>query len=243
MSDFEVNLTDAQARRVLGKLAGFVSGGRYSGPGGAEGRQAFEATMRVVGVQALEDVRDAFDRDSRPGGAWPDLSVPTVVLRRGGPKLFGPADVAAKRATMKKLRDTNLMYLSLTPGAAGNVLDAIPGGVRVGTNLRRAAVHNKGGRTTFVFGPEEEARFEQNVSAVLPGNRRPRALKSGKRRQWKRAGKASPWNPWFFQMRAAFRKMRGKSYRVPRRRFLYAGALNVRRLADIVIRRLGGLVS
>jgi len=243
VSEFEAKLTDAKARRILGRLAGFVSGGKYTGPGGPEGRQAFEATMRVVGVQALEDVRDEFDRESNYGGAWPELSVPTVVLRRGGPKLFGEADVEAKRATIKKLRDTNLLYLSLTPGATGNVLEVIGQGVRVGTRLERGRVHNRGGRSRFEFGEEEERRFERNVSAVKQGRRRPPPRKDGKRRQWKRAGKESPWNPWFFALRGALRTMHGKRYKVPKRRFLYKGALNVRRLAGIVIRRLGGMVS
>ena len=243
MPDMSAQLDDRAARRVFGRLRAFVTGGRYTGPGGAEGRAEFDETMRVVGVMALEDVRAHFREMSEPGSAWPELGAVTVVLRRGGPRIFGEQDIEAKRQGMKKLRNTNLMYLSLTPGAPGNALEVLPHeiGVRVGSRLKRAATHNKGGRATFRFDEETAIRLARNVSAVKRGRRRPKARADGRRHSWKARGKESPWNAFYFQMRGALRKMSGRSFRVPARPFLVASALRLGRYAAVIQRRLGGL--
>ena len=238
MPEMTVNLADRRARRKLGALRGFVSGGRYTGPGGAAGARAFGDTMRVVGVMALDDIREHFNRQSQPGSSWPALGDVTVVLRRGGPKIYGPADIAKKRTGLKKLRDTNLLYLSLEPGGQGNALEVLPRevGVRVGTRLKRAKRLQKGGRSRFEF---DEKRFSQNVSAVKRGRKKPARRKDGARRAWKAEGKESPWNEFFFRMRGALRTMAGRSYAVPARPFVVRAALRYGRYVAVVRRRLG----
>lgn len=241
MPDMEAKLNARQAREKLGWLRGFVSGGRYRGPGGAAGASAFEATMQVVGTMACEDLRDHFRAQSEAGSTWPELSVVTVVLRRGGPKVYTLADIEAKRGQLKKLRDTNELYRSLEPGAPGNVLEVLPRGlgVRVGTRLQRAKRLQKGGRSHFRFDEAMAERFKRNVSPVKRGRRKPAARKSGKRRVWKRAGKVSPWNPLYFRLRGALRKMSGKSYRVPARPFIVREALRLGRYVAVIERRMG----
>ena len=179
--------------------------------------QGLRDTLRAVGIRALHDVRRDFTEASEPGNPrWRPLGNVTVIMRRPGSfgKIYGPEDIVAKRATIKKLRDTNELYMSLSPGRLGNVLNVERYAVQVGSNLRRAARHQRGGSSVFRF---DEARFDRNVSPVKRGFRKPRALKSGKRRQWKAQGKESPWNPFYFKTRGGLRKMSGKSYRVPKR--------------------------
>lgn len=240
MAEMNVHVNDREGREKLGRLASFVTGGKYAGPGGAEGAAAFGDAMRAVGVAALEDIRANFDVQSRAGSAWPELGVVTVILRRGGKKIYGEADVAAKRANIRKLRDTNILYLSLQPGGSGNVVEVLPRevGVRVGTRLKRAKTHNEGGSARFDF---DEKRFDENVSATKRGRRRPAPRKDGQRRSWKGGKKESPWNEFYFRMRGALRKASGRIFRVPARPFLVESALRPAKYLGIVERFLGRL--
>lgn len=172
-----------------------------------------------IGVVALQDQRRHFREQSDGPGKWPPLSDTTVVMRKGGPMIFTDADIAAKRSKLKTMRDSNRLYVSLTPEAPDNVFNVLPSAVQVGTNVSYAKVHQTGGRAQFTFGEEEKKRFAKNVSATRRGFSKPRKRKAGARR-WPR-GK-SPWNPLYFKLRGAFRKMDGKSFRVPRRKFLIA---------------------
>jgi len=175
---------------------------------------------RQIGMLALLDQHRAFRERAAGNREWPGLSAVTVVLRKAGAKagkIYDEKDIEERRRDVKILTDSNRLYASLTPSAPGNVLDVMPSAVRIGTNVGYARLHQQGGASAFRFGPDEERRLEKNVSKTLPGFRKPRALKSGKRRQWKKAGKPSPWNPFFFRLRGALRKMAGRSYRVPER--------------------------
>jgi len=187
---------------------------------------ALVQAKRAIGIAALQDQRLGFVAKSRPGASpWPALGFTTVVLRPGGPKLYDEGDVAAKRSRIMLLRATNRLFASLTPGAPGNVFDLSPAAVRIGTDVAYAELQQRGGTTTFKFGPEEYKTFRRNVSPFKRGMgfaKGPyRALRAPTaRRNWKALGLESPWNPFYFRTLAVLRKMRGKSYRVPARPFL-----------------------
>lgn len=170
-----------------------------------------------VATLALAHQREHF-RDSAAGrGDWPELGAVTVVLRPGGPKLFEEADIETKRKGLKIMQQTNRLYQALTPAAPGNVMEALPDWVRVGVSLAYAARLHAGGESAFQFGKAERARFAKNVSPTKRGSRRPAPRKGGKRHSWKKRGKVSPWNEFYFKLRGALRKMSGRSYHVPAR--------------------------
>jgi len=172
--------------------------------GGPLVRQCLDA----LGQQGLTETRKRFTEHSRPGDAfWKRLSVPTVILRPGGPKIYGPEDVETKRAGLKKMRVSGLLLDSLRRGRPGNVFRLGDLEVEVGTRDRRAGVLHGGGMTEpFVFDEEKRKRFDRNVSKTKRGFRKPRALKSGKRRKWKALGKESPWNAFYYVWKNVFRK-------------------------------------
>ena len=213
MADVEVNvIVGEKCRSVLGRLAAL------------DRQPEMAAAKRMLGTMALQDERLEFADRAKPGsGVWPPLSTPAVVLRqagRGMAKIVDAADVDARRSRIHVLRDSNRLFASLQPSGHGNVFDVLPGAVRVGTHVSYAALQQRGGSSAFRFGAAEEARFEKNVSKTLAGFRKPAALKSGNRRKWKESGKKSPWNPFFFRLRGALRKMAGKSFTVPARPFI-----------------------
>lgn len=187
-----------------------------------DNQPAMRAAKRQVGTLALQDQRRHYaEASEHPSAAgWPDLSPVTVILRPGGTRIYGDADIETKRRSLKVLRDGNRMYASLTPSAPGNVFDLLPQAVRVGTNVTYADTHQSGGHSTFRFGAADEKRFRRNVSRTKRGFKAPPASKDGKRRSWKRAGKESPWNPFFFRWLAVLRGMRGKRFPVPPRPFV-----------------------
>ena len=205
--------------------------------------------LKRVGALALHDARKDFREASEPADTrWPALGNVTVILRKGGPRIHDEADIKQKRAGLKKLRDTNELYMSLSEGRPGNVFRVDRRGVRVGTSLKRAQVHQTGGRVAFTWTAREEKRLERNLSATKRGFRRPRRRKDGKRRQWKAAGKESPWSELFFRTRGGLRKMRGRSYKVPKRVIVRKPgaqrearyAAEVERFCAAEIRRAGG---
>lgn len=234
----DIDWDDRAARRKLGKLAGFVRGGSWSGPGGAEGAREMKAALRVVGVQALEDIRDRFREQSEYGSGWPELSDVTVILRPGGGKIHGPRDVQAKRRGLKKLRDSNLLYLSLEPDGPGNTLEVLPEmtAVRVGTRMKRAETHQEGGASRFEFDKIKRKTFRRNVSMTKSGRRRP--ARGRGRRNWKSNKNGSPWNSYYFLMWNALKKMSGRLFSVPARPFMVPEALKPARYAKTLLRRM-----
>jgi phage gpG-like protein len=197
-----------------------------------------------IGAMALQDQARGFAALSAGGGTWPELSDVTVILRRGTTKIYDEGDISAKRQNLKMLRETGRLYASLTPGAPGNILDVVPGAVRVGTNVAYAAVQQRGGMATFRFGEAEERRLEQNVSRVTRGRRTPAPRKGGKRHEWAKRGRTAPWNPFFFRLRAVLRKMAGKTYRVPPRPFLRAPtAGEIAKYARVVREHIGRVIG
>lgn len=204
-------LIGANLRRVFKRLADL------------DRQPAMRAAKRQLGVLALQDQRRQFaEASASPSAAgWPELSPVTVILRPGGTRIHDEGDIETKRRGLKVLRASNRMYASLAPGAPGNTFDILPQAVRVGTNVVYASTHADGGYSTFRFGEEEEKRFRRNVSKTKRGFKAPPRRKSGKRRSWKKSGKESPWNPFFFRWLAVLRGMSGKRYAVPPRPFLH----------------------
>ncbi len=222
-----------ECRSMLGRL------------GALDNQPEMAIAKKQIGVVALQDEQREFrERSVASTTPWVPLSDGTVILRQGGPKIYDESDVSAKRDSLKLLRETNRMYASLTPSAPGNVLDVLPGAVRIGTAVSYAVTQQEGGPAVFKFGPEQEARFERNVSKTLRGMRKPRALKSGAKRVWKAAGKTTPWNPFYFKWRAIFRQMNGQTYHVPARPFVIAPkpewVSKYVHLVEAAIRRISG---
>jgi len=206
-----VVLDTRNARRLLGRIAREIEGR------GGRARDCLEA----LGMAALRDIRCDFIEHSKPSNPfWPRIGFTTAMLRPGGPRIYDEAQVEARRGLFNKLRERGLLLDSLSRGASRNVFREGRLQVEVGTRDHRAALLHRGGRTgPFRFTDEREKRFEKNVSRTRPGFRKPRALKSGRRRKWKAAGKKSPWNPFFFIWRNVFRKWEreGRTHRVPAR--------------------------
>ena len=238
MPTAEVVLDARNANRLLGRISREISGR------GGRAKDCLEA----LGVAALRDVRREFVEHSRPGNPfWPKVGFATAILRPGGPRIYGDEEVEAKRGRLLKMRVTNRLLDSLTKGAPGNVFREGKLEVEVGTRDSRAAVLHRGGRTKpFEFTEELRRRFRKNVSRTLPGMRKPRALKSGRRRKWTARGKQSPWNPFFFIWRNVFRKWEreGRTFKLPARPIITRpDAERMRRYVRIVERFLGGVVG
>lgn len=166
----------------------------------------------AVGEAAVADVKRDVMRSSSPGGSYTKLGFVTVIMRRqGGKKIKDDKDVKALRnkAKTKPLQDTRHGLRSLQRGEPGNVFEVGKLFVRVGTNVSHFAAHQKKHRSSpFQF---DEARFERNVRKTSPG-KKSKTTKGGRRSRAKKK-----WNPFFFRMRGALRKMQGKSFDVKAR--------------------------
>ncbi|HUU97734.1 MAG TPA: hypothetical protein VM487_18520 [Phycisphaerae bacterium] len=183
--------------------------------------------FRTIGTVALEHIRFDFKENAKIGGDWEEVSWVTIVLgnrRRGGGKIRNETDLERRIARAVPLRDTGVLMNSLTPASPGNVFTLAPLSVIVGTTVHHAGLHQTGGRQVLKVGPEELARFDENVSQTVSGRRVPKELKSGKRHRWKSKsnpkGKESPWNPLYFILHNALQKLSGKSLRVPQRKIV-----------------------
>lgn len=186
-----------------------------------------EKAKRQIAVLALQDQQREFHERSAGEGAratiWPPLSDITVIMRKAGAfgRIYGEEDVAAKRATIAPLRDSNRMFASLQPNAPGNIMEVAKDSVRVGSGVAYGPTHQKGGSATFKFGPEEEKRFDQNVSATKRGMKKPERLSRFATHVWKGTKRGSPWNTFYFKTKGALRKMAGKTYHVVARPFIH----------------------
>lgn len=137
------------------------------------------AMLRKWSVRYLGFVRRRFDRASKGDGTWQPLALSTLLKRRHGGaggvsrkvartkgqalsvlkrRGLGPGspEAAAILGSASILRDTGILFASLSPGAAGSLQEDIPGGIRVGfapiqhgddrlTIQRLAAIHDGGG--------------------------------------------------------------------------------------------------
>ncbi|HUT25382.1 MAG TPA: hypothetical protein VM492_13645 [Sumerlaeia bacterium] len=216
MATVEVTVKSAQVEAMLAAAAKDLAGG-------PEMRDCLEA-MGEVGL-AFEQ-RQFIEHSAAADPFWAPLSDPTVILRRGAPRIFTQADIEAKRSRQKKQRDTGVLFASLGRNAAGNVFEIGQMQIAVGTRDSRAATLHSGGVTgPFEFDEEKKALLKKNVppTRVNAGTGKrfstPRKLKSGKRHEWKAKGKESPWNPLYFFWRAVMRKWEreGRRGRVPAR--------------------------
>jgi len=208
----DIVLEDAPGQnRIAGALE--VLG---DGPAGARARKR-------IGQMALADQRWMFRQRAARGGSFERVGFITALLRDrpSTPPMVDAADVEARRQRLQPLFAHTVLYRSLQPGAPGNVLVQSRERISVGTRDRRAALHQAGGQTTFVFDEKAQRDFDRNVSQTRRGEggrpmRKPRRLQGGRRR---RAGDpaARAWNPIYFQMRNWLTKVSGRSYEVPRR--------------------------
>ena len=204
----EVQANMVVGRRLMARLQGLAA---------FERTPEMERAKRQIGALALTHQRQHFREAAGGNGEWPPLGDITVILRPGQPKIFEPKDIAVKRAGLKILQKTNRLYMSLTPAAPGNVYDIGPDFVRVGTNVQHAARLSKGGETTFEWTEAKAAQFAKNMSMTKRGRKRPKRRADGRRWSWKKRGKTSPWNEWFFKMRNWLRKSSGRTFHVPAR--------------------------
>jgi len=156
---------------------------------GAELGRAPEMSVakQQIAMVALNDIRRDYVARCSPGNPfWPPLSVVTVVLRkrgRGG-MIFSDEDLAARRASMQKLRDEGLLLASLTAGGPGNIQEIGEFDVRVGSKRAGAGTHQDGGSRTFIFDDAKQARFKRNVSETIKGRAKPKPLPEGHIYRW-----------------------------------------------------------
>ncbi len=127
MPDAVLRLTRQQAAAALAPLPALLAG-TLPDPTG------MVAPLRLrLGVMALSFIKADFVLKSQglPGEstpAWKPLAASTIARRRQG----------RGAGTPQILRDTGRLLNSLSPGGPGSLLEPIPAGVRVGTNVAYA---------------------------------------------------------------------------------------------------------
>jgi len=138
MSDMTVHarMSRSEARRLLASVPA-ICAGRLPDPTGV-----VRSLYMLIGQVALGHIKKAFVEKSA-GGAdelgdrWEPLSQNTIDGRRVGRGV----------GTVQILRDTGVLLNSLSPGGPGNLIDAIPGGVSIGTNVPYAIYQHFGTKT------------------------------------------------------------------------------------------------
>lgn len=120
-------------------------------PGG--GPQPMKDAYKQMGVIYMGYTRDRFERFSRGGGNWKPLSASTLKRRRKGTKTQGAkrasatAKILAARGVPNAgaaaiLRDRGILFNSITTFESQD----IPGGIRVGSNVKYGEYHDRGGK-------------------------------------------------------------------------------------------------
>ena len=126
--------------------------------------QTMRDGYKQAGTIYLSYIRRRFLSAARGDGTWPDLADSTKLKRRRGrtgrvAKTSRKKDRSGKpvrkgkrkrqkvvraavvAGTFEILRDTGLLFNSLTQGSSGNVFRDLPDGVAVGTNIKYAEHH------------------------------------------------------------------------------------------------------
>lgn len=78
--------------------------------------------------------RQRFLKAARGDGTWKPLAASTIARRRKGRRRGGSPEI---------LRDTGILFNSLSAGAHGSVIRDIPNGVEVGTQIKYAKHHQR----------------------------------------------------------------------------------------------------
>jgi phage virion morphogenesis protein len=113
-----------------------------------------EELLREIGASQLVSVRRTFREQGSPANSWVPLSPNTV---KRDPKRYGPGH--------KLLIGRSTLLNSITYAVGGN-------GVRIGTNLKYAAVHQFGSRDRQVaIGPQTKVQSEATVKVGAHGHR------------------------------------------------------------------------
>jgi hypothetical protein len=127
-------------------------------------RDGFNAASAVY----LGFTRQRFNKFSKGGGDWPDLALSTKVARlrktKSGKRKYDKVKKVVRKdrrgakrervvgtlqlggSNFAILRDTSILFNSLTTGSPGNINEMLPNGVRVGTAIRYARHHQNPGR-------------------------------------------------------------------------------------------------
>ena len=118
----------------------------------------YRKPLKACRVLMLSGIKKCFAAQTTPDGVpWPKLKPGTIRGRRKG------------GAGAKALRDTDILYNSMTGGGGRGVIRILkPGKVVVGSNLEYAAVHNYGypagnipARTYCGHRPENIPKYEK----------------------------------------------------------------------------------
>lgn len=143
-----VKLDDVAYRQQLERLVDKLRGGDDPN---------LRAGLKQAGLRYLGFIRRRFLAAARGDGTWPDLALSTklrriakngAVLARYNRALHASGgDMHATVASMRFeiLRDTGLLFNSLSTGSPGNVTEESPLQIRVGTAVRYAIYHQDGG--------------------------------------------------------------------------------------------------
>ena len=129
-------MSRSEARRLLASVPA-ICAGRVPDPTGV-----VRSLHLLLGQVALAHVKKAFVTKAaggtdEAGDRWEPLGQDTIDGRRVGRGVGVP----------QILRDTGVLLNSLSPGGPGNLIDAIPGGVSIGTSVPYARYHHEGTKT------------------------------------------------------------------------------------------------
>ena len=176
--------------------------------------------MTAHGSRALLRV---FSTQGKRFGGWKRPGPVTKALRTKGrssqsdiKKVYTMRDLIARPDNAGE--SSGALRMSFRPGRRGNVRQVSSREAFIGSSLPRARRYNDGGSVTVEYDASMPAQVAKHLSPTKPGRRRPSKRADGKRNQWKRRGKESPWNPDYGRLISMMEhKMDGKAYRFPRR--------------------------
>lgn len=170
---------------------------------------AMQAAWKQIGVMGLRDQQRGFMDRARSG--WKRLGMIGVLLRRKSGPIGSFADIQSAASRLQPLRDTNILFNSLTPGGQGSIMEDGTLYVRFGTRVPYAAHHQTGGTAPFSLDERKKKIIKDNLRWHLGG--KPSTTPTGKKSRAKKN-----WNPWAFKMWNAIRRKR--SINLPRREII-----------------------
>src|SRR3990167_5589447 len=175
-----------------------------------------------IAAQAAGWMKRSFETRMEGGSAdgfsWPRLSGVTALFRTGS-KVKRIEDLPGLAARVNPLDDTGMLRNSLV-GGREHVRIIRNNGMMVGSALHYAELHQHGGssalRFTDVAGGDlklESQRGRQSKNKFLSNHI---SMKGHARKKKRGRGMTKGWNPEFFRLKGALKKMQGVT-RVPRR--------------------------
>ncbi len=128
----------------------------------------FQRANAAAGLAILEDVSHRFSTEGAPPTRWKALNATTIRRRTEGTSRPGNRHLPGTRI----LQDSGTLARSMQDGRPGNVFNANPKRVLVGTNIIYAAVHQFGysarniPQRKFIYSPKEVPSLKREIDDV-----------------------------------------------------------------------------